>query len=172
MMSDFLGRDKLLTGEPTLVIMCGLSRTGKTTHANSLGRIKNCVVFGMDDVRRAMGQQYDLRHEPVVRTVKPIAVSALLHRGYTVIADDTHLDVRSRRDTMAFVRAMVPGVRIRINAVRVPEGADYDRWMQAVDRDQFPRDVIEYQMNRYEAPDEEIDGVPVDWINHRHGGDA
>lgn len=168
MVGNFATRDRLNPSTPTLVVMCGLSRTGKTTAANSLARVRNTVVFGMDDVRRAMGEQYNLAHEPLVRMVKSYAIAALLQRGYSVIADDTHLDRRSRRDTIMFIRSMVE-CDVMIEAVTVPVGAAYDRWMAAVDRDKFPRAVIEDQLNKYEAPDEVMDNVIVSWAKHVHG---
>lgn len=171
--TDFATRDRLpaSVGTPLLTIMVGPSRCGKTTTANRLATLGHrTVVFGMDDVRRCLGSQYNLAHEPMVRTVKCYAIGALLRRGYSVIADCTHLTAKSRKDTIDFISAMVD-CKVNFAVIRHPDPEQEGEWQDACHRDDFPWEVVEYQMKRYEPVTEDEEHPVLMFPNRFDGSD-
>ena len=73
-----------------LAIMCGLPKSGKTTHARGLqeaGWVRACP----DDVRRALhGRGHHPPAEPLVWANAELTVSALLLGGHSVVVDATN----------------------------------------------------------------------------------
>lgn len=84
-------------GKPDLTILIGLPRSGKSTWANGAYRALNATIVSADDVRRALGIEFDAKKEGQVWFVVTTIVKALLLRGQNVILDTTNHTVRKRK---------------------------------------------------------------------------
>jgi predicted kinase len=93
---NFATRDCLRTSgwfrrTPTLSVLVGLPRSGKSTWANKNYRRLRATIVSGDDVRRALGiNRFDPKQEPEVQRILKIMVEALLLRGQDVIIDETN----------------------------------------------------------------------------------
>lgn len=97
MSQDFFTRDRVTAGKPDLTILIGLPRCGKSTWANQQYRQMNATIVSADDVRRALGCEFDPKKEGQVWFVVETAVKALLMRGQNVILDCNSHTVKQRR---------------------------------------------------------------------------
>ncbi len=153
---SFKTRDRLYEDVPTVYVMVGMSRCGKSTWANKKSTIcsasfeKNRVSLGAtivcrDDVRRSMGIQYDERFEPSVKMVAHYMAAALIERRHDIIIDDTNLTVasRSRWVQMSFNH------KIELIFVVLPSPAEAE-WKRRCEVDQFSWEVIMDQVARYQ----------------------
>ena len=86
----------------TLVAMCGLPRSGKSTIAKQLSKELSAPIVKKDDIRLALhGQVYQTLAEPFVKAISKVMVHSLFLSGHQiVIADETHYS-RAARDFMA-----------------------------------------------------------------------
>ena len=83
----------------TLVLMCGLPRSGKTTRARELSHLDGSPIVCPDAIRLALhGQRYIESAEPYVWSIARTMVEALFRAGHdAVLVDATH-GSRKRRD--------------------------------------------------------------------------
>ena len=81
--------------KPTLIVMVGLPRSGKTTWA----QLQQWPIVSADAIRLALhGQRFAERAESMVWVIADVMVRALFLAGHdTVIMDGTHT-TRKRRD--------------------------------------------------------------------------
>ena len=86
----------------TLVAMCGLPRSGKSTASLKLSKELPAPIVKKDDIRLALhGQVYQNLAEPFVKAISKVMVHSLFLSGHPiVIADETHYS-RQARDFMA-----------------------------------------------------------------------
>ena len=148
-MNDFKTRDRLFDGNPTLTLMVGVARSGKSTLAKDMAlNGRRTVVLRGDDVRRALGVQFEPILEPAVKMVRTYAPLALLHAGYDVISDETHLRRNLRASIIELARAAVPDVRIRVVEVEHPP---IDEHRERCLRDDFPFEVVERMLEDFEC---------------------
>lgn len=74
-----------------LVVMCGIPRSGKSTWVNE--NLKGYHIVCADDIRLALGVQFDFRLENFVWGVHDTAVRAALVRERDVVIDATNTTI-------------------------------------------------------------------------------
>lgn len=82
-----------------LIITRGLPASGKSTKAASYaahpaneGKVR---VVTMDDIRVAIGAQFEAGDEHIVQSVRDFTIREFLKKGYTVISADTNLNPKT-----------------------------------------------------------------------------
>jgi predicted kinase len=75
-----------------LVIMIGIQGSGKSTYIDKC-MVGKYQVMCIDDVRRAFGDIYNHRTEPIVRGVADMMARAFLERGLPIVVDATNVSV-------------------------------------------------------------------------------
>lgn len=101
-MNDKFLKEDRLDGHPRMVIMVGLSRTGKSTFVNRMVRqaarqgISFTIISG-DDIRRSLGVRYEARLEDQVKYTMGVMAGAIMHRRHHVVIDETNLSDRDRQ---------------------------------------------------------------------------
>ena len=83
---------------PTLIVMVGLPRSGKSTAVRELSKRHNAPIVKKDDIRLALhGHVYEKNAEPFVRAISKVMVQSLFLSGHeVVIADETHYSKEAR----------------------------------------------------------------------------
>lgn len=147
----FQTRDKL-TGTPTVTIMVGFSRSGKSTYVNK----QHQIIVSRDDIRRAMGQEFNILTEPLVKFISETMLRAAISRGQSVIVDETHLTKESRQSIINICRDTGADYGI----VHISPPIDMAKWKENCRKDNFPWKVIGQQLAEYEyLSEEEISGA-------------
>lgn len=143
MTQDFHDRDKVTAGKPTLTILVGLPRSGKSTWANSNYRSQEATIVSADDVRRAFGVEFDPLKERQVWFVVNTIVKALLLRGQNVILDTTNHTVRKRKGWLG-LRAIA-----NISFLEIPN-PPLDEWKRRCQESNFSWSVVEKMLTEQE----------------------
>lgn len=87
-----------MPGMPSLVMMVGLPRSGKTTEALRLNRGNGWPIVCPDTIRLALhGQRYQHLAEPFVWAIAKVMVRALFLAGHGVVILDACNGTRARR---------------------------------------------------------------------------
>lgn len=77
----------------TMIVMCGLPRSGKSTYVD--GHFSNFQIVCADDIRLALGTQFDEKLENFVWGVHNTMIRAHLERGYNVVIDSTNTTIHT-----------------------------------------------------------------------------
>lgn len=85
--------------KPTLICMCGLPRSGKSTISKQLSKELGAPIVNQDAIRLVLhGHAYEVAAEPMVKIIADYMIKALFEAGHAiVIADETHYS-RAARD--------------------------------------------------------------------------
>ena len=142
-----------------MVIMVGKSRTGKSKVANAMVKAGNAmvkagpplVIASDDDIRRAIGCEFDPDTEPLVHQTHELMTKALLLRGYSVVVDAPNLTKDERNIWISMAESS--GIRPHVIVIRDP--TDAVAWRAQCEKDAFPWSVIQGQMFKWEALSEE-----------------
>lgn len=76
-----------------MIVMCGLPRSGKSTYVD--GHFSNFQIVCADDIRLALGTQFDEKLENFVWGVHNTMIRAHLERGYNVVIDSTNTTIQT-----------------------------------------------------------------------------
>lgn len=149
MTERFANEDKL-GHAPRMVIMVGLSRTGKSTFVNNFvtasARMgKAFVIVAGDDVRRAMGVRYDSRLEDQVKAYVLMMASTAMQRRQHVVIDETNLSKVERQRWIDLAEAM----EYHWTIAEI-EQLDEETHKKECKKHDYPWAVIESQRKRYE----------------------
>lgn len=80
----------------TVCIMIGLPGSGKSTHVNwMLVNTKGLQVVCRDDIRKALGVEFEIELEPKVGEVVELQTIAAMKRGLNIIVDECHTTIKS-----------------------------------------------------------------------------
>lgn len=93
---------------PKLIVMCGLSGSGKSTIAQNLAEnMGNTVIVSSDEIREEVfGNYEDTEHNADVFKIYHERIKNALENNHNVIADATNLTMKSRRATLENVKGM------------------------------------------------------------------
>jgi predicted kinase len=159
------------TSKPTLTLMCGLPRSGKTTWISK--NKGDSIIISPDEIRKEMfGHQF---HEPANKFVFGIAeniTNILLKQGKDVILDATHIvtGLRSTWRNIAFKN------KAKVRIVWVYSSKDpLKNFLYSLERNYFSPDdcklPVEALLNMalyFTPPDKKIEGEwfeIVEWKN-------
>lgn len=111
--------------EQSIIIMCGLPGSGKSTAALHLARKHCAYVVDKDSLRTTLyGGAYDFVHQDEQQIISPAAhflTHQLLDEGYSVVLDDTNLTKEKRAPHIAEARRRGVHVQIAYCATSVEE---------------------------------------------------
>lgn len=83
----------------TLILMCGLPRSGKTTIAQQIAIAERAPIVNPDAVRLALhGQRFQALAEPFVWAIAKTMVRSLFNAGHPKVIVDATNTTRARRD--------------------------------------------------------------------------
>jgi len=139
---------------PKMVIMCGLPKSGKSTIVDR--ELREYQVICGDDIRLALGVEFDPRLEEFVWGTFNTMVRASLIRGLDVVLDGTHT-TRFRRERVINLGKEY-GADITIIHVKTP----YETCIKRAIESDFPLAVMErLRANLELEPPSEEEGVEV-----------
>ncbi len=75
-----------------LVIMIGIQGSGKSTYIDK-HMVGKYQVMCIDDVRRAFGDIFNPRTEPIIRGIADIMARSFMERGLPVVVDATNVSI-------------------------------------------------------------------------------
>lgn len=134
---------------PKLIVMCGLSASGKSTIAKELAVKHNAVTISSDSIREEIcGNMADQSKNEEVFKIFHKRIRKYLNENKNVIADATNITMKSRRTIINNVKKM----DIEIIAYIVPKRIE-DCVKDNVDREHsVPEEVIYKQEKRFQIP--------------------
>lgn len=99
----------------TLILMCGLPRSGKTTIARTL----NIPIVNRDAIRISVhGEAYIQKAEPIVTVIEDTMVESLFRAGHDqIVIDACHTSVTRINRWLQFCRYLDHPTRVRIEVV-------------------------------------------------------
>jgi predicted kinase len=140
--------------KPKMVIMCGLPKSGKSTIVNR--ELREYQVICGDDIRLALGVEFDPRLEDFVWGTFNTMVRASLIRGLDVVLDGTHT-TRFRRERVINLGREYEA-DITIFFVKTP----YETCIKRAIESDFPVDVMERMQASLELePPTKEEGVEI-----------
>lgn len=144
-----------MPGRPELLIMCGLSFSGKTRLAGEISMRYQCPVISLDAIREARG----LDGEEVTAEERRLShASALEHlddmmRNKTplIIVDDTS-NFRSLRDNYRYVASRY-GYRTRLVVLDTPLNVIHARRNDSTDKSPITEAIFDEHCRQFQWPD-------------------
>ena len=135
---------------PKLIVMCGLSGSGKTTIGNQIKSKLKCEMISTDDIRAELGGVNDQKQNPNVFRIFYKRLKKLLREKKTVIADATFLSLKDRRRLMREVNKVKNPFRKEIIVV----GRKFEDCLRLnSQRDRVvPEEVIYRQRSKFQIP--------------------
>jgi len=82
---------KFMNENRVLVVMIGPPASGKSTYVNNY--MREFQVVSADDMRLALGTQFNNKLEPMVHTICEYQCRALMERGKNIVIDDCNTNV-------------------------------------------------------------------------------
>jgi tRNA uridine 5-carbamoylmethylation protein Kti12 len=136
---------------PTLHIMVGIPRSGKSTMVKALvsnAQVPTTIVC-RDDLRRVCGHRYFEPINCLVKAVSQMSIEAALIRGIDVFCDETHITKVSRAELVAIAK------RCDAHFTFVTTDCNKDELVRRAKETDFPLDVLEKFLEDYEPVTEE-----------------
>lgn len=145
---------------PTLIILCGIPGSGKTTYAkNYIKQNFNTIHLSSDAIRKELYGDENIQGNPaeVFSLMQKRAVEAL-NNGRDVLYDATNI---TRKDRASIIGICPKFAKIECHIIWAPIEACIER-DAARDRT-VGKEVIDRMLKRFQAPyyDEGIDGIKV-----------
>lgn len=133
-----------------LIVMCGLSGSGKSTIAKKLAEdMENTVIVSSDKIREEVFDDYgDTEHNADVFKIYHKRVKNALDNNHNVIADATNLTMKSRRATLENVK----GMDIERICYIVPKPFEQCKTDNLNREYPVPDDVLDKQIRRFQVP--------------------
>ncbi len=137
--------------EPTLIVMVGISGSGKSTFANGLKTSLGATVVETDAIRLELtGNAEDQTQNGRVFATARNRVDNLLKQGKTVVIDATSLTRRDRKEWVEIAKKN--GARVRAFVVQADLATAKKR--NATRERQVPEWVIDKQFAKFSVPSE------------------
>jgi predicted kinase len=140
--------------KPKMVIMCGLPKSGKSTIVDR--EFREYQVICGDDIRLALGVEFDPRLEEFVWGTFNTMVRASLIRGLDVVLDGTHTTIFRRERVINLGKEY--DADIKVIFVNTP----YETCIERAVESSFPLAVMDRMRANLELePPSEEEGVEV-----------
>ena len=132
-----------------LIVMCGLSASGKSTVAKELAVKYDAAIVSSDAIREELcGSVSDQSKNEEVFKIFHRRIREYLNRGQNVIADATNITMKSRQTNMENVK----GLNVEKIAYIVPKRVE-DCVRENIDRKHpVPEEIIYKQEKRFQIP--------------------
>ena len=145
---------------PTLIILCGIPGSGKTTYSkNYIERNKNTVHLSSDAIRKELYGDENIQGNPsdVFSLMQQRAIEAL-NNGQDVIYDSTAM---TRKDRQGIISVCPRLAKIECHIIWAPIETCIER--DATRNRTVGKDVINKMLKRFQAPyyDEGIDSIKI-----------
>lgn len=152
-----------------LYLMCGIPGSGKSTVAENYAKSADNVIWvSRDQIRFSLlqeGEDY-FSHENEVLDLFYSSIQKYLDNGYDVIADATHLNSKSRYNTLSQLN--LKDIELNIVYVNVPLQVALERNAKRTGRALVPQDTIKRMYRQKEAPSY-AEGWKHIYIVNEHG---
>lgn len=147
--SEFTSQKEIRTeyklNKPTMIILIGLPRSGKSTFAQTY--YNDYDYISRDFVREnVFGYKGNMNHEGEVTKICNEALNESLSQKHNIIIDNTNIQRKYRRKFIT--QAQAHGYNIKAVYINTP----YEQLLENADKDDFPINVIESMMNRLNLP--------------------
>lgn len=149
-----------------LIIMVGLSGSGKSSIANMLSIEEDAVIVSSDLIRAEISTYEDQSRNDEVFRIFHKRIRQYLKDGKNVIADATNLTIKSRRAVINCAN----GINCKITAYVVGKRFD-DCIVDNTKREHsVPSEVIHNQIRKFQVPfwGEGFDYIKIDTLNYNH----
>lgn len=133
---------------PTLIIMCGLSASGKSTKAKELAIKYDAIIVSTDNIRAEFGEVQDQSNNEEVFKIFHNRIKDKLLLGYNVIADATNITIKSRRQIFELVK----NIDCRIVGIVMTKPVEQCIEDNIYREFSVPHHVIQKQMMNYQIP--------------------
>ena len=135
---------------PKLIIMCGLSGSGKSTIAKKLAKtMKDTVIVSSDSIREEVFNNYeDTEHNTDVFKIYHKRIKNALENNHNVIADATNLTMKSRRATLEYVK----GMDIKKVCYIIPKPFEQCKIDNQNREHPVPDEVLDKQIRKFQIP--------------------
>lgn len=146
--------------KPTLIILVGISASGKSTKVKELAIEHSAVVVSSDAIRGEFGEVIDQSNNNEVFKLFHHRIKAGLSNGYNVIADATNITIKSRKqifETVKNINCEIIGYVMTKPIDKCIEDNIYREYP-------VPHHVIMKQMMNYQIPfyEEGFDRIIID----------
>lgn len=138
-----------MSNRPKLIVMCGLSASGKSTVAKELAVKHDAAIVSSDAIREELcGSVSDQSKNEEVFKIFHKRIRKYLHEKRNVIADATNINMKARRVIINNVKKM----DVEIIAYIIPKRVE-DCVRDNIDRKHpVPEEVIYKQEKRFQIP--------------------
>lgn len=145
-----------------LIVMVGLSGSGKSTKAKEIQKYKNnCIILSSDQLRKELlGDENDQEHnDKVFKTLHRLIKENINDKN--IIVDATNINYKSRKPILNCVKGIKNCKKI---AYVMTESVENCVLRQAGRERRVPTTAIEKQMNRFQIPfyEEGFDEIILD----------
>jgi predicted kinase len=130
---------------PEVYLMIGPPRSGKSIWVNAHRGVLDATIVSADDIRRALGIEFDPKFEGRVWGTFNLMCKALIGRGQNLVVDNGGATVAERKP---WVKMAKEGA-IELRYVRV-EDPPVDEWKRRCTESNFPWKVVEEFLGRRE----------------------
>lgn len=147
--SEYMYADRIR--RPTLHIMVGVPRSGKSTMVKALvsnAKVPTTIV-SRDDFRRVCGYRFFEPMEPMIKALSMLSISAALIRGIDVYCDETHTTRKSREELVKLAK------QYDAHFTLVTVDCNKDELFRRAKESKFPKSVLEKFLESYEPVTEE-----------------
>lgn len=132
-----------------LIMMCGISGSGKSTIAMRYALTRSAIIYSSDSIRKEIygdencqknpGRVFDILHQRVIKA---------LSQGFDVVYDATNLSCKRRMNFLKTI-AHIDCKKTCVVVVTTPE--DIEERMKLRDR-KVPMDVVHRQLCQFQCP--------------------
>ena len=136
----------------TLYLMAGIPASGKSTYARELAAATNAIYISRDEIRFSLlGDAEDyFAHETQVYNLFVMKVQDALDRGYSCIADATHLNAASRNKLLN--RLELGNTRVELIILDTPLAVCFERNEKRTGRAHVPSSAIRRMFMSFSSP--------------------